>query len=171
MSGSVTLASLISRARQRADAVNNEFFDDATDLASFANQSLAELYDVIVQADEDYFTTSRSLAIVGNQSTYDISAWAPALLKLRGVDIPWAGTTYKLTASRLEFGERNDLQGPIPAYTMGLPSRFSMHSRNIVFYPTPGAALTATVWYIPAPPTLAGAATFDCQSEIGRAHV
>ena len=67
MSGSVTLASLISRARQRADAVNNEFFDDATDLASFANQSLAELYDVIVQADEDYFTTSRSLAIVGNQ--------------------------------------------------------------------------------------------------------
>lgn len=164
MSGSVTLASLISRARQRADAVNNEFFDDATDLASFANQSLAELYDILVQADEDYFTTNRTLALVPNVSTYSVAAWSPKMLKLRGVDIPWAGTTYNLTAARLEFGERNDLQGPVPAYTMGFPSRFYRYGDSLVFAPTPGASVTATVWYIPAPPTLAGATTFDCQS-------
>ena len=163
MSGSVTLASLTARARQRADLVNNENVSDA-EAESYVNQSLAELYDIIVQADEDYFTIWKPIIALPGVGTYDMSLLSPQLLKLRGIDIPWNGTMYNLTAGRIEFGERNDLNGPLPTYSMGFPSRFYMTGTNITLLPTPTTGFTGKIWYVPKPPVLSGAATFDCQS-------
>lgn len=163
MSGLVTLADLVARSRQRADLVSNENIASA-EADSYVNQSLAELYDIIVQADEDYFTVTTNMPVTANVATVDISGWTPKLLKLRGIDIPWNGQTYKLTAQRMELGERNDLQGPMPSYLIGMPTSFFMYSSTIKLAPTPSSSFTATVWYIPVPPTLSGAATFNAQS-------
>jgi len=55
MYNQVSLADLILRCRQRADMINTQFVTDA-EITSYLNESLGELYDLIVQnAGQEFF--------------------------------------------------------------------------------------------------------------------
>ncbi len=55
MYNQVSLADLITRCRQRADMVNTQFVTD-TEIVGYLNESLGELYDLIIQnAGQEYF--------------------------------------------------------------------------------------------------------------------
>jgi len=55
MYNQVTLSDLITRSRQRADMVNTQFVTDS-EITSYLNESLGELYDLIIQnAGNEFF--------------------------------------------------------------------------------------------------------------------
>lgn len=152
---------LIARVRSRADMPGVKFCPDTEVLANI-NAVLGELYWKVVQSDEEYFTKSTSLAVTGGVDTY---ALPDDCSKMRGMDIPIGGGTYKITASRLEWQERNDFQGPLPSITAGAPVRFHVIARNLRVFPIPSASYSCTLWYIPQAPTLdaGGSVTWACE--------
>ena len=107
---SVDGASLVSRARDRADMPGVKFIPDSPFL-QYVNDELAKLYWEIVQYDEDYYTVSSALTLTNAVQVY---ALPDDFSKMRGLDVPIGGQQYKYTGARLEWQERNDLQGPFP---------------------------------------------------------
>lgn len=82
----VTLLQLRTRARDRADMTNSAFIPDAR-LTEYVNASAQELYDLLVQANQDYFTSTQTTTVVSG-NTISLPA---TLYKLRGVDISLGG--------------------------------------------------------------------------------
>jgi hypothetical protein len=82
----VTLATLISKARTRADMVGSDFVSDA-DVTEMLNSSWSELYEFLVGVFEDYFIAKYSFATVNGTDEYDLSAVNPGVFKIRGIDI------------------------------------------------------------------------------------
>lgn len=157
MSRTVTVAGLMVQARQRADMPGEDLVVDVGELDEYAMQSWTALYDMLVQTNDHFFTKAVALNILGGVATYNVNTVAADFYKLDGIDIPVSGS-FKYTAERCEFGERNDYSYPFPGYAAGLPSRFALVGNLLTFYPTPSASAAATMWYTPAPPPL-GVAT------------
>ena len=101
MARTVTLASLQAQVRQRADMLASSFVTD-DELAEYINQSVAELYDLLVQTDEDFYTR-------GLEQTVTTPAIAlPAdFYKLRGVDARVSGNEFR-ALERVEFGRSEE---------------------------------------------------------------
>ena len=71
MFNQVSLAELITRIRQRADMVDTQFVTDE-ELTSYCNESLGELYDLIIgSAAQEYFMRSCNI--------YELPPWARGL--------------------------------------------------------------------------------------------
>jgi len=71
MFNQVSLAELITRIRQRADMVDTQFVTDE-EITSYCNESLGELYDLIVgSAAQEYFMRSCNI--------YELPPWARGL--------------------------------------------------------------------------------------------
>ncbi len=66
--GAVSLLDLRKRVRERADAENSQFFTDA-ELNSKINASAQELYDLLVDANQDYYTLSIAFTLTLNAYT------------------------------------------------------------------------------------------------------
>lgn len=162
MSRTVTLSSLETQVRQRADMVGSSFITDVGELDEYVNQSVARLYDQIVQADEDYYTTGVSLTLVAGTQTYSIASIASDFYKLRGVSI-YFDPQRIVTLDRLAWQERNDYTNVWVGEVSGMPRKFIVLGGTISFTPIPGSNYTAIFNYIPVPPRLTanGSITFD----------
>lgn len=164
MARTATLASLQTQALQRADIPATTTRYATGETAEYVNQSMAELYGVLVQSDEDFYTVSVPLTTVGGQADYTFAALVTDddVFKFRGLDIPVTGG-FKRTAERLEWAERNDFTGPLPMYIAGFPMKYHVTADKLTLYPTPSGGLLCTFWYVPNPPRLdaAGTITFD----------
>ena len=137
-----TLAQLRTRAQRLADMENSQFVANAEWL-DYINEGLSELYDIVIGKNDDWFVTTQSIALVAGTAAYAVNA---AFYKERGVDLVSGSTSYTLRP--FMFRERNAAQG-LAGALLEEPYQYQIVGANIRFIPTPAAAGTATLWYIP----------------------
>jgi len=142
----VTLNTLTDRAKQVADLVNSEFVS-TTEWTAWINMGLAELYDVVVGAYEDYFTTSTTKTISTGSSSFTLPT---DFYKLRGIDYQLASSDY-INVLQYSFADRNrNVERPYVARGNEAARRYRMIADTVEITPTDRAAGTYRVWYVPA---------------------
>lgn len=148
MAREVQLVMLRNRMLQRANLENSRLIstEEATD---YINQAWSMVYEILVQTDESYSTTSIVYNTTNSVATYPLPS---DFYKERGVDVNFSGII--IDAKRFMFSERNLYQSP-SIWTEGSPIAFNIVGNNLVLYPTPQGAFIVTLWYAPTPTLLA----------------
>lgn len=166
--GEMSLGQIRLNAQQRADQVNSQFLT-LPEWNANINNSLFELYDLLVQSyGEEYFTatpiifnTNGSTQIYPlpdgvltftNALTNATGFVAPPFYKLMGVDLgPNSGPNGWVTIKKFNFIDRNAFFYPNTNST--LYGVFNMSYRllgnGIEFIPLPSANQPVRLWYIP----------------------
>jgi hypothetical protein len=147
----VTLGSLKLQARQRADQETSDFVSDS-ELNSYINSSLAELYDLLVAAyGEEYFLADPfQIAVTSGTTDY---ALPTDFYKLKGVDAKITGSDY-VNVRPFNFNERNRTQDESNLLYGGTNLRYRIMGSKIKFTPKPSATTAVQIWYVPVSPTL-----------------
>lgn len=137
-----TLAQLREEVRDRADVrYATEFLSDA-EVDRFINQSIRELYDLLIEnSDQEFFATWDLIALDGSPS-YPLPG---NFYRLLGVDYAVGGRWVAMDSFR--FRERN-------AEPSGTP-RYRLRSDEITIIPRSTTGL-ARLWYIPKAVELIG---------------
>lgn len=140
-----TLLNLQTRARERADMTNSQFIGDA-ELNTYINMGMLELYDLLVQANEDYFTTSTNLTISAGANTAALPA---SFYKLRGLDYSLNGSYVNVPL--FNFQDRNRASSRnIWSSVLGDGRRYRVFADSIMIQDIDNAAGSYRAWYIPA---------------------
>lgn len=155
---SVTLGQLKTRSRQRADMETSDFIEDS-ELASYINSSLAELYDLLVAAyGEDYFLAEYDFSTAANTDDY---ALPTNFYKLKGVDAQLNNNDW-FTIRPFNFNERNRNQNLQWGLIGGPNVRYRLMGSNIKFSPLPESIFPIKLWYVPkATELVADSDSFD----------
>jgi hypothetical protein len=151
----VTLSSLRTQVRERADMQNSLFVSDS-ELNLYINNSAWELYDIVVSKFEDQFIYTDS--ITGLPPTYTITDTAqnwftlPSnFYKLRGVDRQkeTSGDSW-FTLSKWNFAERNSfLDRGVRSYWGSSTACYRVLGQKVSILPQGDSAGTYRLWYIP----------------------
>lgn len=136
-----TLAYLRSRVRKAADMVNSKFVSDA-EINEYINESAAELYDLLVAANVDYYNTTLAFSI-SSGSTYALPV---DFYKLRGLDINSSGEY--IPVYNYNYLERNLLQN-ITIGTYYSNVQYAIVGNNIEFLPAANAIGSYRLRYVP----------------------
>ncbi len=113
----VTLGTLRTKARQRADMENSKFISDS-EFNGIINDSAKELYDLLTTTYEDYYWTTSSISVVGGTDTYSLP---DDFYKLLGVDeILNQSTGQSISLKPFMFAERNAYTQPQVSYPVKL---------------------------------------------------
>jgi len=166
ITGEKTLGQIRLAAQQRADRVNSNFVTKP-EWNSFINQSMFELYDLLVTLYEDlYIATPVSFVSDGTTFLYPLpdgvttftnsltqtTFVAPPFYKLVGMDLGLnLNNRAWVTLNKFQFAERNDYIFPNTnsAIYGVFNSRYRLMGNKIEFIPTPTANQIFQVWYIP----------------------
>lgn len=162
-------------AQQRADRVNSNFVT-LPEWNSYINQSMYELYDLLITADEEYYvaTPAQFTASPNNNQTYlyplpdgatsftnGINGTpgyiAPPFYKLKGVDLGLnTANNAWVSVNKFNFADRNKFVYPNTASTIyGVFNlQYRLIGSNIEFIPTPSSGQQLRIWYIPRLPQL-----------------
>lgn len=159
----VTLSTLRTSARRKADMVGSTFVSDS-ELTEYINKSIAELYDILVSAyGEDYFVASATFTGTGAES-YLLTA-APISIsnfyKLKGLDVNDGGSWVSLRS--FQFSERNRREN-VGAGNVADDYRYRIAGDRLYFEINnpPPTGMQFKLWYIPTPTALsADGDTFD----------
>lgn len=146
MANTVTLAQLRTRCRELSDMENSTFVSDS-EILSYINASYAELYDLLVSRNEDYYTTSTNLTI----SSGNTVALPTDFYKNRGVDIRLDSSGNSWSAvPKFNFNNRNTRNANVSKLLSG---QFNVSYRivgsDLHITPTDNATGTYRLWYIP----------------------
>ncbi len=153
MARNVTLLSLRTQAKQRADMVNSSFVSDS-EWNSYINASATELYDILVSAYADYYVSTGSLSILNGTDTYSLPT---DFYKLLGVDLVIDANGNAVTLKPYNLQQRNAFLFTPTWNTVGLAYlRYHMQGQSIKFVPMPTTAQTVRILYVPALATLSG---------------
>lgn len=159
--GEMSLGQIRLAAQQRADRVNSDFVT-MPEWNQMINQSMYELYDLLITQYEDYFVAP-ALTFNTDGSTYlyplpngtnyiTAGSPAPAFYKLMGVDLGLntANNAY-VTVNKFMFEERNRFVYPNTSSTIyGVFNlQYRLVGSNIEFIPTPSANQPIRLWYYP----------------------
>jgi hypothetical protein len=170
LGGEMSLAEIGVRSLQKADRYGSEFVQ-TPELNSMINNSLAELYDLLITAYEDYFKAPNAIFYTaGNQMAYSVpngalsfqddsgaSFVAEPIYKLLGVDLS-AGSSNNgwVTVEKFNFADRNRFVYPNSASqiygVLNLCYRYM--GSKLEFIPTPSANQAIRLQYIPRLPQL-----------------
>jgi hypothetical protein len=163
--GELSLYELRLRAQQRADMVNNQFVT-TTEWNYFINQSLLELYDLLIDVYEDYFKAPNARFQVDG-STYiyplpngtleftDVNGdtfVAKPFYKMLGIDLALnTATNAFVTVYKYNFIDRNRYVYPNSNGTIyGVFNlQYRVVGNNIEFIPPPSAGQTIQLLYAP----------------------
>lgn len=155
--GDISLGYIRYLSQLRSDMLNSEFIT-LDEWNSYINQSIYELYDILVtKFGDDYFvadpitftTTGANNYALPNGSNYNL---APAIYKLIGVDCGVAvGNNAWVTLPRYNWIDRNRFIYPqLQANALGV---FNLSYRemgnNLYFIPNPSAGQYIQIWYVP----------------------
>ncbi len=150
----VQLDTLRDEARKRADfeasTTSTSFVPDA-ELNQYINLALAELYDLILEANGDeYYAIPHSFSTASGQESYDLPA---DFYRLSGVDAEVGG--FKYTLYNFPLGERNRYANlTAPGWYRGARLFYRLRVDKIFFVPKPDGNYNVTLLYIPNPPIL-----------------
>lgn len=166
VTGEMTLGQIRLAAQQRADRVNSQFITKQ-EWDSYINQSMFELYDLLITTYEDYYIatpiqfladgTTYLYALPNGTNTFTNSLTQttftpPPLYKLRGVDLGLNNNQNAwVTINKFNFIDRNKFVFPNTASTLyGVFNlQYRVMGSNIEFIPTPSAGQNIRLWYIP----------------------
>jgi len=144
----VTLTTLRTRVRERADMVGSSFVADAaTGLDAWINEAHQRLHGMLVDALGEEYISSTSAFTTSSSSDYPLPS---GFYKLFGVDLEYHGIMRSLT--RYERPERNVFRELRPE---ALP-RYAIVGSNLRLYPVPAAGLTGSILYAPEATVLVG---------------
>lgn len=147
-----TLTELIAEVRERGDFRSVRHPD--ADITRRINQSIAELYDLLVSVNQDYFLDSDDISVVSGTDSYSLDT---AFFKVLGVDVQFGSNWYPVR--KFQWAERNQYQD---GGTSQRDVRYRIMGQKLYLRPTPRWSGTVRVWFIPAPTVLsAGSDTFD----------
>lgn len=159
MAANVTLGTLRSLSRQRADMESSGFVQDP-ELDNYINLGAQELYDLLVSKYEDYYTATPVTASVTATESITSVALPATFYKLRGVDVN-LGEGYQ-TIHPFPFEERNRFTNSALANLSPLNISYRLRGNNIDFYAPPGTVINYRLWFIPAMTRLVNSAdVFD----------
>jgi hypothetical protein len=128
-----------------ADLVGSSFVS-STEWTTWINAGLMELYDIVVSAYEDYFTTSTTSTITTG-SSFSLPA---AFYKLRGVDYQITSSDY-INVPQFNFNERNrQVEWSYTARGNDAVRRYRMIADTLEITPSDRATGTYRLWYVPA---------------------
>lgn len=156
-SGQASLGQLRLMSQQRADRVNSQFVT-TSEWNSYINQSYFELYDLLVDAYEDYFIApALTFSTDGTSDQYALPTGsnydgAAPFYKLMGVDcgLDTSNNAF-VTLKKFNFIARN--RYVYPQITNTILGTFNMQYRllgdSIEFIPTPSTGQIIRLWYIP----------------------
>ena len=169
--GELSLGELRMRAKQRADRVNSQFVTDS-EWNFFINQSLYELYDLLINVYEDFFEAPEiTFSCNGSQYLFPVPDGvlsftnsvtgapivAPPFYKLLGIDLGLntANNAY-VTVNKYNLIDRNRFVYPNTASTIyGVFNlQYRLIGNNLRFIPTPSAGQVIRMLYVPRLPTL-----------------
>jgi hypothetical protein len=141
----VTLSSLRSQVRQRADQENSTFISDA-ELDGYINLSAASLYDILVSRFEDYYTLAPLSFTISSGSTYALPS---DFYKLRGLDRALSSTEF-YSIPKYNFQERNQRSRNILRNLEGFNGlAYRIVGNTLYFLPEDQAQGSYRLWYIP----------------------
>lgn len=153
----MSLMQLRLAAQQRADRVGSNFVT-LPEWNSYINQSMFELYDMLITAYEDYFMAPAVvLTTDGTTHTYPLPngvnySGAKPLYKLLGVDLAInnANNAY-VTMNKFNFLDRNRYIYPNSSSSIYgvFNCQYRMLGTNIELIPTPSANQNIKLWYAP----------------------
>lgn len=158
----MTLGQLRLAAQQRADLVNSQFIT-LPEWNSYVNQSLFELYDLLITLYQDYNVTNVGFTTTGGStSQYALPdgtnySGAPAFYKLLGVDLGLNSMNNAfVTMKKFNFIDRNKYLYPTPGSTIYgvFNAQYRVVGSNLMLIPTPAAGQPVKLWYIPRLPQL-----------------
>lgn len=102
MARSVTLRSIVDRARTHADMRSSAFIND-TEILALLNDCIPELYDELVGSYEDYYADSAFITLVSGTNVYDLP---DDFYKVIGIDYEVSTGSY-ITLKPFMNAERN----------------------------------------------------------------
>lgn len=139
---SVTVSTLLSRVRERADMVGSSFVTNtANGLYAWLNEANQKLHGMLVDAlGEEFVSSSSAFNTVVGTSDYAISG----LYKLYGIDVLFQGNYWALQP--YVRSERNVYRNLSSSYEI---PRYSLIGSSIRLYPVPSSVLPCTVLYAP----------------------
>lgn len=159
--GESSLGQIRLQSQQRADLVNSNFVS-LTEWNSYINQSLFELYDLLIAAyGEDYFAApalqfvtdgSSQFFDLPNGTNYDA---APPFYKLLGIDLGLnAGAQSNngwVSITKFNFIDRNKYFYPNTQSTIYgvFNMQYRLYGNKVEFIPTPSGNQPIRLWYIP----------------------
>ncbi len=156
--GEMCLGQIRVAAQQRADMVNSNFVSKA-EWNSYINQSMYELYDLLITIYEDYYIAEPlSITTTGGTDTYALPNGtnhngARPFYKLIGVDMGQgaSGGNGWVTLKKFVFADRNKYYFPNAGSVLYgvFNAAYRVMGSNIQFIPTPSANQTMRLWYIP----------------------
>lgn len=169
--GEMCLSQIRLAAQQRADRVNSQFVT-LSEWNSYINQSMYELYDLLVTAyGEEYFASAPAQFTTNGSSQFyplpngvlsftnsitGASQVFPAFYKLLGVDLGLNGSPAQsnngwVTMGKFNFQDRNRYFYPNTQSTIYgvFNAQYRIMGNNIEFIPCPSANQPIRLWYIP----------------------
>lgn len=164
--GEMSLSSIRLAAQQRADRVNSNFVTNA-EWRAYINQSMFELYDILVTLYEDYyvaqpvqFTTNGTLnqyklpdgTLQFLNPNTNATGVARPYYKLLGVDMALnSAPNGYVTVNKFNFIDRNRFVYPNTASTIYgvFNCQYRQMGNYLEFIPTPSGNQSFRVWYIP----------------------
>lgn len=151
MANDVTVASMIERARRRADLTNTRFVTDATLLVEL-NDYLRELHEILADAYDDYSLSEHDITTAANTRGY---ALPEDLYTVKGVDQLSGGDWVPL--KRYEFDDRHNRQnvGGSGVY------RYRLQAAQLYLDRNPAAGVSIKIWYVPKYTDLTSGQSYD----------
>lgn len=143
MSDTITLATLRTRVRERADLVNSQFIADS-ELNGYIDLSYSGFYDLLIEEENYYFGTSSS-AVVSSGNTIALPSNFYRLVGLDDMTTP----DYPLTVRKFNFAERNDFRNMYLTLSNYSDVFYNIFGSNILLEPSTLAQKTYKLWYIP----------------------
>lgn len=149
-------------ASKSLDALRTEIRDRGEYRASFVSDSelqtliessLAELYDLIVDSNPDWFmkTTPQTVSVVNGTQSYALAA---DVYKVLGVDVLDTDGDW-VTMQQFNWGERNQFQDSGAERRW---ARYRIMGKNIFIAPPPTWSGSVRIWYVPTHETFASGA-------------
>lgn len=154
-----TLAQLRTDVRQRADIENSQHISD-TELTRYINQSIAALYALIVEMDEDEFAAEATWTVTAGTVESTISYVEDAvdvpvsIYKLLSVDVV-DGDGRKWPVQRFSLRDRTWLEDTTLPTGQIRPTRYRLRGiSNLIWAPPFESDTQVRVTYIPSPTDL-----------------
>jgi len=150
----VTLLEIKTQSRQLSDMVDSPFITDP-ELTNYVNNSLKELYDLMVATYVDYYLAEPIVATLTSDAYYTLPS---DFYKLRGVDRSFDGSgsdSSWYTLSNFNFQDRNKFNA-VNMFGRTVPYlNYRPMGDKIKFIPPSSAENSLIrIWYIPSMTTL-----------------
>ena len=157
MPGLVSLDTLRTKAKQRADMENSDFVSD-TEWATYIQDSMGELFDLCIEgAGEDWFTNATTAQnTVAGTASYTLTPPSGTIYKIVLVQTVFNGVTRPIRRAVGVIGFQTNLLAGQSGWADEQTTFYrTTHKQGgdveITFYPTPDSERPFQVIYVPSP--------------------